>query len=84
MTPHNPQFKIFGHERRALKRELSLLKRRTGSFLAWHGANNDMYEVFGHESPISNDAAEQIQMEAAAEIKRIESLLSETFSLNMV
>lgn len=84
MAQNNPQFKITGNERRFLKKKISSLKRSFGSFLNWYDVTRDMYNICCHENPISIDNAEQLRMECVAEIERLESLLSEPFSINMV
>jgi hypothetical protein len=75
----NPQFKIYGQERRNLKKELSKLKGQVRMFWYYYNLNADMYKIMGHENPYSKDMAEKDYEKDICEIKKLEKLLSEPY-----
>jgi len=72
----NPQFKIHGQERKALKKQVGLLRRSISNF--WHHwqTNDDMYNIFGHENPWPKEEAEKHHAIIVAEIEEKEKLLA--------
>ena len=71
-----PQFKIYGHERRAKKRELSLLRRSLCDYWHHYQVNEDMYGFYGHENPLSRSAAQEHYDSVCGEIDALEAELS--------
>jgi hypothetical protein len=71
-----PQFKIYGRERRALKKEVGLLKRSLANYWHYWKVNDDMYSCYGHENPESKADAEKYYDSVVAEINEKERLLT--------
>jgi hypothetical protein len=72
----DPKFKIYGDERRALKREVGLLKRSIANYWHWWQVNDDMYNCYGHKNPQSKGSAEKYYNGVVAEIDKKEEMLS--------
>lgn len=71
-----PQFKIYGKERKALKKEVGLLKMGISNF--WHHwqVNDDMYGFYNSENPFPLEEAEEYYNKTVKEIEEKEKLLA--------
>jgi hypothetical protein len=78
---NEPQFKIFGEERRKLKKELSLLKSFIRHFWHYHQLDKDMTQFYGTSGnyPMSDDVAQQRYDKKIEQIKYLESKLQEPY-----
>lgn len=78
---NQPQFKIFGEERRKLKKELSLLKSFVRHFWHYHQLDKDMTQFYGGSEnyPMSDDVAKQRYDQDLIKIKQLEELLKKTY-----
>lgn len=78
---NRPQFKIFGEERRKLKKELSLLKSSVRYF--WHFHNEDKFltQIYGGSGnyPMSDEVANQRYNQKLEQIKSLEEILQEPY-----
>jgi hypothetical protein len=72
------QFKIYGKERRELKKKLSLLKVYYKSFWHYHTMDKDMAMVYGGTDtyPMSDEKAKDLYDSTGREIKTLEEKLS--------
>jgi len=70
----NPQFKIFGTERRKLKKELSGLKSFINGFWYEHQMDKDMVSFYGGSDtfPMCDEAAKEMYNYYVEEIKKLE------------
>ena len=77
----NPQFKIFGVERRKLKKELSLLKLFIKDFWHYHTLDKDMASIYGNTAnyPMSDNDAQIMYKSKQEEILVLEEKLKEPF-----
>ena len=78
---NQPQFKIFGEERRKLKKELSLLKSSVRYFWHFHNEDKIMTKFYGSSGnyPMSDDVAKQRYDKKIEHIKYLESKLQEPY-----
>ena len=78
---NNPQFKIFGTERRKLKKELSELKMFVKDFWYYHQMDKDMASFYGGTDtfPMSDENAKEMYDRKVEEIKEIENKLSVSY-----
>lgn len=76
-----PQFKIFGEERRKLKKELSLLKSSVRYFWHYHQLDKDMTQFYGGSEnyPMSDNVAQQRYDQDLIKIQQLEELLKKTY-----
>lgn len=76
-----PQFKVFGEERRALKKQLSELKCFVNSFWHFHTIDKDMADIIGRTEnyPMSDVEAEKLYQKKLIEIEYLENKLSEPY-----
>ena len=74
---NQPQFKIFGEERRKLKKELSLLKSSVRYFWHFHNEDKFMTQIYGRNGnyPMSDDVANKRYNKNLEQIKYLESKL---------
>jgi hypothetical protein len=70
-------YRITGQERRAKKKELSLLRRYIRTFWDCWQLNDDMCHCYGHQNPMSREEAERIYNEAVERASVSERILSE-------
>lgn len=77
----NPQFKIFGSERRKLKKELSELKSFVKNFWHFHQMEKDMSSIYGSTNgfPMSDEKAKELYDIKIVEIEQLENLLNEPY-----
>jgi hypothetical protein len=75
---NEPQFKIFGQERRQLKKELSLLRSHVKNFWRCHQIDLDMADIYGRTPgyPLGDEAAKDAYDKAVSEIERLSVELS--------
>lgn len=78
---NQPQFKIFGEERRKLKKELSQLKSSVRYFWHFHNEDKFMTQFYGSSEnyPMSDDVAKQRYDKKIEQIKYLESKLQEPY-----
>ncbi len=76
---NQPQFKIFGEERRELKKELSKLKLSVRYFWHFHNEDKFMTQIYGGNEnyPMSDDVAQQRYDKKLQQINYLESKLQE-------
>ena len=75
---NSPQFKIFGNERRAVKKELGELKRYVRYFWYYHQLDKDMTSFYGG-NPMSDEKAQMKFDTANEKIKVLEEKLAVPF-----
>jgi len=78
---NQPQFKIFGEERRKLKKELSLLKSFIRHFWHYHQLDKDMTQFYGGSEnyPMSDNVAQQRYDQKLIKIQELEDILKEPY-----
>jgi len=78
---NGPQFKIFGEERRKLKKELSLLKSFVRYFWHFHNEDKFMTQIYGSSGnyPMSDNVAQQRYDKKIEQIKYLENKLQEPY-----
>ena len=78
---NSPQYKIFGEERRKLKKELSLLKQSVRYFWHFHNEDKFMTQFYGSQEgyPMSNEEAEKRYNKKILQIQQLESKLVEPY-----
>lgn len=70
-TSTPPIFKIFGKERRKLKKELSLLRYSMGMYYHWQ----DLYNVYENKPIVPKEESEEYQSDKRR-VENLERLLS--------
>jgi len=75
----NPQFKIHGKERRAMKKELSLLRRDYRSFDYQHSLHKDMCVAYGGDV-MTDEEAKDCKYEMSMRIACLEVNLAEQYT----
>lgn len=75
---NKPTYRIYGKERRELKKELSLLKRSVKNFWHYHQLDKDMASFYGSSDnyPMSDEDAQKIYDRNCDKIANLEYLLS--------
>lgn len=75
---NKPTYRIYGRERRELKKELSLLKSSVKNFWYYHQLDKDMASFYGCSEgyPMSDEYAQRIYDRNCNKIKNLEYLLS--------
>jgi len=74
---NNPQFKIYGIERRKVKKELSELNSYVKNFWYFHQLDKDMASFYGGEERLMNDVDAQQKIDQAKnKIKELQIKLS--------
>ena len=78
---NTPQFKIFGDERRVVKKELGELKRYVRYFWHYHQLDKDMASFYGgrEDYPMSDEKAQMKFDTANEKIKVLEEKLAVPF-----
>ena len=78
---NGPQFKIFGEERRKLKKELSLLKSFVRHFWHYHQLDKDMTQFYGGSEnyPMSDKEAQKRYDKKLIEITNLEEILQQPY-----
>ena len=78
---NGPQFKIFGEERRKLKKELSLLKSFVRHFWHYHQLDKDMTQFYGGSEnyPMPDKEAQKRYDKKLIEIKNLEEILKQPY-----
>ena len=81
MIMNEPQFKIYGIERRKLKKELSLLKSFVKNFWHFHQLDVDMTDFYGKTDtyPMTDEKAKTMFEKSQKEIERLEFILNESY-----
>ena len=76
---NRPIYKIHGLERRAKKKELSLLKSVVNNFWHYHQLDKDMTAIYGGQKgyPMSDEKAKEMFEKRKKEIEKLESILAE-------
>jgi len=82
MNNHNPQFKIHGVKRRAVKKELARYKSFVSNFWYCHGLEKDMAAIYGAHADLSDEKAKADYERAKAKVELLEMKLAEPFSHN--
>ena len=80
---NQPQFKIFGEERRKLKKELSLLKSSVRYFWHFHNEDKFMTQFYGGSGnyPMSDDVANKRYDQKLEQIKHLENILQQPYTI---
>lgn len=75
---NEPQYKIFGTERRQAKRKLSQLKSYVQNFWHYHQLDKDMSSIYGGTDsyPMPDKMAQQKFDKSNEEVKTLEEQLS--------
>lgn len=78
---NQPQFKINGQERRALKKELAQLKSFVKNFWYFQRLEKDLVSIYGggENYPMSDEIAQKKFDDAALKVKKLEEILSIPF-----
>lgn len=78
---NQPQFKIFGEERRKLKKELSQLKSSVRYFWHFHNEDKFMTQFYGSSEnyPMSDNVAQQRYDQKLIKIQELEDILKEPY-----
>lgn len=81
---NEPQYKIYGSERRKLKKQLSLLKSFLKNFWHHHQVDKDMASFYGGSDtfPMSDEDAKLMYDNKKEDIQELESRLSVEFNIN--
>jgi hypothetical protein len=75
------KYKIYGRRRKALKSEVSLLKRYIDTYWECWSLNNDMYMFYGHSNPVSENVANTMYNDSVAELEAKKWILSIPFGV---
>lgn len=78
---NEPQFKIFGNERRILKKELAGLKSFYKNYFYHHQLDKDMCSFYGgtNDYPMNDDKANERYNQLKNKIDKLESKLNEPY-----
>ena len=78
---NGPQFKIFGEERRKLKKELSLLKSSVRYFWHFHNEDKFMTQIYGgrEDYPMSDEEAQKRYDKKLIQITKLEEILQQPY-----
>jgi hypothetical protein len=74
---NNPQFKVFGQERRALKKVLSEKESLQKNFWRFHQIDKDLVGIFGGGCLMSDQRAKELFEKREKEIEELKKILSE-------
>ena len=74
---NNPQFKVFGQERRALKKVLLEKESLQKNFWRFHQMDKDMSEVYGGDYLMSDQKAKELFEKREKEIEELKKILNE-------
>jgi hypothetical protein len=82
MYLNEPQFKIFGTERRILKKELAELKSFYKNYFHYHQLDKDMSSFYGgtKDYPMNDDKANERYNQLKNKIDKLESKLNEPYT----
>ena len=75
---NSPKFKVHGHARRELKKELSLLKSAVKGYWTYHNIDKDMASIY-KGFVMSDEDAKEIYDKYVLEVKDIEDRLAVPF-----